>query len=100
MVDLLLSNEAKRSEVWEVWEGKTGVSLKVGSYPSVFVRVIGEGDTILIREQCWGHSELSHTGTGGVNVRVPYSLPYIGFTELVLTDAQAQMYTSTQVWNR
>lgn len=39
MVDLLLSNEAKRSEVWE---GKTGVSLKVGSQPSVFVCVISE----------------------------------------------------------
>lgn len=36
MVDLLRSNEAKRSEVWE---GKTGVSLKVGSQPSVFVCV-------------------------------------------------------------
>lgn len=34
MVELLLSNEAKRSGVWEE---KTGVSLKVGSLLAVLV---------------------------------------------------------------
>lgn len=34
MAELLLSNEAKR---FEVWEEETGVSLKVGSLLSVFV---------------------------------------------------------------